>query len=97
MHCRLSQQISNCEKGRRYVSIQLCTSIQYYHAKAVFSEYGLPKKIMSDVGGNFISDKFKQFCKTMNIEQATSSSLMSQTGRGMYKIHKTYNEKIYQN
>ena len=27
--------------------------------KIIFSEYGLPKKIMSDTGGNFISDKFK--------------------------------------
>ena len=29
---------------------------------------------MSDVGSNFILDKFKKFCKNMNIEQATSSS-----------------------
>ena len=42
--------------------------------KVMFSACGLPKKIMSDVGDNFISDKFKQFCKNMNIEHATSSS-----------------------
>ena len=41
--------------------------------KIIFSEYGLSKKIMSDMGRNFISDKFKQFCKNKNIEQATSS------------------------
>ena len=29
--------------------------------KVIFSEFGLPKKIMSDAGGNFISDKFKEF------------------------------------
>ena len=28
---------------------------------------------MSDAGGNLISDKFRQFCKCMNIEQVTSS------------------------
>ena len=38
--------------------------------KVIFAEYGLPKKIMSDSGGNFISDKFKTFCKSLNIEQA---------------------------
>ena len=27
--------------------------------KVIFAEYGLPKKIMSDSGGSFISDKFK--------------------------------------
>ena len=29
---------------------------------------------MSDTGGNFVLDKCKQFCKNLNIEQATSSS-----------------------
>ena len=42
--------------------------------KVIFSEYGLAKKIMSDADGNFISDKFQQFYKNMNIEQATPSS-----------------------
>ena len=27
--------------------------------KIIFSAYGLPKKIMSNAGGNFVSDKFK--------------------------------------
>ena len=43
--------------------------------KGIFSEFGLPKKIMSDMGGNFISNKFRQFCKIISVEQATSSSL----------------------
>ena len=29
-----------------------------------FSEYGLPKKIISAAGGNFVPEKFKEFCKT---------------------------------
>ena len=41
--------------------------------KIIFSEYGLPKKIMSDAGSNFVSDQFKQYCKKLNIEKATSS------------------------
>ena len=41
--------------------------------KFIFSEYGLPKKIMSDTGGNFISDKFKRFFQNLNIEQTLSS------------------------
>ena len=42
--------------------------------KVIFSEYGLPNKIMSDVGGNFILYKFKQLWTSMNIQQATLSS-----------------------
>ena len=56
------------KKGRRHVHRQLNTSMQNY-----FLEYGLPKKIMSYAGGNFISYKFKEFYENMNIEQATLS------------------------
>ena len=55
----------------------------------IFSEYGLPKKIMSDIGGNFVSDKFKQFCKNLNIDQATSS-LYHHKSNSMHQIHETY-------
>ena len=47
--------------------------------KISFAEYGIPKKIMSNSGGNFISDKFKTFCKNLNIEQAFSSSYHHQS------------------
>ena len=36
---------------------------------------------MSDMGGNFICDKFRQFCKNMNKEQATSLSYHHQSNR----------------
>ena len=42
--------------------------------KIIFFRIWLMKKIMSDAGGNFISDKFKTFCKNLHIEQPVSSS-----------------------
>ena len=36
---------------------------------------------MSDFGGNFISGTFKNFCKSLNIEQAVSSSYHHQSNR----------------
>ena len=36
--------------------------------KTVFSEYGLPNKIISESGTDFISDIFKTLCKKLNIE-----------------------------
>ena len=42
--------------------------------KVVFAEYGIPKRVMSDAGSNFISEKYKNFYKSLNIEQAVSSS-----------------------
>ena len=41
--------------------------------KTIFAEYGIPRKLMLDAGTNFVSDKFHQFCKLVNIEQATLS------------------------
>ena len=38
--------------------------------KIVFEKFGLPKKIVSDAGINFISDKFRHFYRQLNIEQA---------------------------
>ena len=34
---------------------------------------------MSDLGGNFISDKLKTFCKSLNIEQVFSLSYNHQS------------------
>ena len=51
--------------------------------KIIFSGCGLPKKIMSDAGGSFVSDKFKLLCKNLSIEQATLSSYHHQSnGQG---------------
>ena len=47
--------------------------------KVIFAEYRLPIKIMLDSGGNFISDKFKMFCNSLNIEHAFSSSYHHQS------------------
>ena len=49
--------------------------------KIIFSEYSLPWKIMSDSGGNFISDKFKTFCRSLIREQAFSSSYHHENNR----------------
>ena len=41
--------------------------------KVIFGEYGIPQWIMSDTGGNFISEKSKYFCSSLNIQQAVYS------------------------
>ena len=40
--------------------------------KVIFTEYGIPCKLMSDTGTNFVSDKFWKFCNSINVEQAVS-------------------------
>ena len=39
---------------------------------AIFAEYGIPRKLMSDAGTNFVSEKFRCFCRSINMEQAVS-------------------------
>ena len=49
--------------------------------KIIFSKYGIPHKIMSDAGTNFVSDRFQQFCKMINIDQAISLVYHHQSNR----------------
>ena len=49
--------------------------------KVIFVEYGIPCRIMSDAGSNVISEKFKNFCNSLNIEQAVSSSYHHESTR----------------
>ena len=46
-----------------------------------FSEYCLPRRIMSETGSIFISDTFKWFCKSMNLEEAVLSLYNHQSKR----------------
>ena len=47
--------------------------------KIIFAEYGKPYRLMSDAGSNFISEKLKSFCNSLNIKQAVSSSYHHQS------------------
>ena len=49
--------------------------------KIIFAEYSIPCRLMSDDGSNFISEKFKSFCNSLNIEQAVSSLYQHQSNR----------------
>ena len=48
---------------------------------AIFSKYGIMQKIMSDTGTNFVSEKFRHFCKSINVEQAVSLAYHHQSNR----------------
>ena len=47
--------------------------------KVIFVEYGIPCRLISDTGINFVSDKFRRFCTQLNIEQALSSTYHHQS------------------
>ena len=47
--------------------------------KFIFVEYGIPHRLMSDAGSNFVSEKFRSFCSSLNIELAVSSSYHHQS------------------
>ena len=54
--------------------------------KLMFAEYGLPKKIVSDLCANFIAETFKAFYRKMNIQQTTISSYHHQSS-GLVKAY----------
>ena len=48
---------------------------------AIFTEYGILQKLMCDTGTNFVSEKFRHFCRSINGEQAVSSAYHHQSNR----------------
>ena len=53
---------------------------------------------MSDAGGNFTSEKFKQFCRRLNIECTVSTSNHHQSNgqvEEMQQTHKMYIQKCH--
>ena len=46
---------------------------------AIFTEYGILQKIMSNTGKNFVSERFRQFWKSINVEKAVSSAYHHQS------------------
>ena len=47
--------------------------------KVIFTEYSILCRLMSHAGSNFVSEKFRGFCSSLNIEQAVSSSYHHQS------------------
>ena len=42
--------------------------------KVIFAKYDILHRLISDADSKFVSEKFKSFCSSLNIEQAMSSS-----------------------
>ena len=66
MYCRLQQQIPLVKRLEGLSAENLTNAV-----KIIFTECGIPHKIMSDAGKNFVSDRFLKFCRAINVEQAT--------------------------
>ena len=49
--------------------------------KVIFAECGIPPKLMSDAGTNFVSEEFQRFCNSINVEQAVSLAYHHQSNR----------------
>ena len=47
--------------------------------KVIFAEYGIPHRLMSDTGTNYVSEKFRSFWSRLNINQAVLSAYHHQS------------------
>ena len=48
-------------------------------ARVLFSEFGLPTRLVSDAGMNSVSEQFKIFCRCLNIDQIVTSACHHQS------------------
>ena len=63
---------------------------------AIFAKCGIPHKIMSDTGTNFVSERFRQFCKSISVEQAVSLAYHHQ-GNGQVEACIKFIKHTYKN
>ena len=69
MQCTLIQQVPVIKKVESQSAKDLIQAV-----KVVFAEFGLPKKLVSDAGMNFVSEQFQDFCRHLNIDQGMTTS-----------------------
>ena len=74
VYCRLSQKIPGTKKDGGVISRE-----SHFNSKIIFAEYGILHRLMSDAGSNFVSEKFRSFSNSLNIEQSVSSSYHHQS------------------
>ena len=64
--------------------------------EVIFAEYGIPCKIMSDTGTNFVADKVRKFCSSLNIERVVLSAYHHQSNgqvKACIKFMKSHTQK----
>ena len=74
MYCYLPQQIPVTKRMQGLSTESLIAT-----TKVIFVEYSKLHRLMSDAGTNFVSEKFRSFCSSLNIEQAVSSAYHHQS------------------
>lgn len=63
-------------------------------ATKIILEYGIPDKILTDQGTNFISETFKNICKRLKIEKIRTSAYYPESNGALERTHKTLAEYL---
>ena len=59
-----------------------------------FSRYGMPRRILSDQGKEFMSEIFVELCKAMDIEKVRTSPYKPSTNGCIERFHRTLNSML---
>lgn len=73
-------------------AISLCTLKAHAIVKALvkfFSTFGLPKRLQSDQGSNFMSKIFAQVMAELNVKHHTSSTYHPESQAALERFHQT--------
>ena len=97
------------KKGNEYLLTVMCNSTRFPDAfplrsisapkiievlQKFISYFGIPKKIFTDQGSNFMSKKFQEFLKGLNIDHITSTPYRPQSQGKLERFHGTLKTMI---
>jgi len=58
-------------------------------------EHGIPEKILTDQGTNFLSEIFKNTCKLLKIDKIQTTAYHSESNGALERSHRTLAENIW--
>ena len=97
------------KKGNEYLLTIMCNATRFPDAiplrsinanrivevlQKFISYFGIPNKICTDQGSNFMSKRFKDFLSSLNIEHVTSTPYHPQTQGKLERFHGTFKTMI---
>src|SRR5207253_5891685 len=60
----------------------------------LFSRFGIPSQLLSDLGGEFEGHLMRELCKALEIEKLRTSSYRPSTNGGIERFHRTLNSML---
>jgi len=76
------------------ISNQEANTISKEFVTKIVLEHGIPEKILTDQGTNFLSDIFKNTCRLLKIDKVQTTAYYPESNGALERSHRTLTEYL---